>query len=90
MTIQYMRVVKWTVPATNPSLKAREGDAPSMLTRRGTRANHARKENIPGGKEAVSISPESMASSIPRAVKAFSFAPWPKVVLSFCAHMVLR
>jgi hypothetical protein len=33
--------------------------------RSGTRATHARKENLPGGKEAVSMRPERTAKSSP-------------------------
>ena len=45
-----------------PNLKALEKDSLLMLIRSGTNANHARKESLEGGKEAVSIAPERMAN----------------------------
>ena len=48
----------------NPKRKAVEGEAFSRLLKRGARANHARKDRRPGGKDAVIIMPERIAGNI--------------------------
>ena len=44
-------------------MKALEGDAVSMLFRRGIRANHATNERRPGGKASVNRTPDRIARS---------------------------
>ncbi len=50
----------------SPNLKAGEGDLLSRVFRSGTKANHARSDSFPGGKDAVNIIPERDASNMSR------------------------
>jgi hypothetical protein len=51
-------------PTIIPSMNAFKEDSFSRPLRRGTRANHAIQPVFPGGKEAVSMTPERTARSI--------------------------
>ena len=62
------------MPVISPSLKAGEGDLLSRLFRSGTKANHAKNDSFPGGKEAVNITPERTASNMPRPESGIRFS----------------